>query len=184
MCLALSVGRTCLGSRSLYECYRFVLVFFLMIRRPPRSTRTYTLFPYTTLFRSALADLKPQLAGAITQDQFHLGIALKAFRHARHFLARALPARHVAGALEAVALLFEALPAFHEPIGAQVRIGPHARPLGHRLDHRAAAPRRRLAPPGGIALHRPCEVTRGPRPALVPRLCRALARDLLLLTRA
>src|SRR3546814_5371652 len=23
-----------------------------MIRRPPRSTRTYTLFPYTTLFRS------------------------------------------------------------------------------------------------------------------------------------
>src|SRR3546814_18900389 len=28
--------------------------FFLMIRRPPRSTRTDTLFPYTTLFRSAL----------------------------------------------------------------------------------------------------------------------------------
>src|SRR3546814_21029776 len=26
--------------------------FFLMIRRPPRSTRTATLFPYTTLFRS------------------------------------------------------------------------------------------------------------------------------------
>src|SRR3546814_14997234 len=29
-------------------------VFFLMIRRPPRSTRTDTLFPYTTLFRSLL----------------------------------------------------------------------------------------------------------------------------------
>src|SRR6059058_5748615 len=29
-----------------------VLFFFLMIRRPPRSTRRYTLFPYTTLFRS------------------------------------------------------------------------------------------------------------------------------------
>src|SRR3546814_3021176 len=28
-----------------------------MIRRPPRSTRTDTLFPYTTLFRSDLADL-------------------------------------------------------------------------------------------------------------------------------
>src|SRR3546814_11115742 len=26
--------------------------FFVMIRRPPRSTRTDTLFPYTTLFRS------------------------------------------------------------------------------------------------------------------------------------
>src|SRR3546814_15277946 len=30
----------------------FELIFFLMIRRPPRSTRTDTLFPYTTLFRS------------------------------------------------------------------------------------------------------------------------------------
>src|SRR3546814_20091875 len=30
-------------------------VVFLMIRRPPRSTRTYTLFPYTTLFRSTMA---------------------------------------------------------------------------------------------------------------------------------
>src|SRR3546814_13642447 len=32
----------------------FTFVFFLMIRRPPRSTRTDTLFPYTTLFRSSL----------------------------------------------------------------------------------------------------------------------------------
>src|SRR3546814_8620541 len=31
-------------------------VFFLRIRRPPRSTRTDTLFPYTTLFRSACAE--------------------------------------------------------------------------------------------------------------------------------
>src|SRR3546814_8429382 len=31
-----------------------ILFFFLMIRRPPRSTRTDTLFPYTTLFRSAI----------------------------------------------------------------------------------------------------------------------------------
>src|SRR3546814_3873235 len=29
-----------------------IFCFFLMIRRPPRSTRTDTLFPYTTLFRS------------------------------------------------------------------------------------------------------------------------------------
>src|SRR3546814_5537430 len=29
-----------------------MILFFLMIRRPPRSTRTDTLFPYTTLFRS------------------------------------------------------------------------------------------------------------------------------------
>src|SRR3546814_17659640 len=36
--------------------YRCLCVFFLlMIRRPPRSTRTDTLFPYTTLFRSKTA---------------------------------------------------------------------------------------------------------------------------------
>src|SRR3546814_12219799 len=31
----------------------YAVCFFLMIRRPPRSTRTDTLFPYTTLFRSS-----------------------------------------------------------------------------------------------------------------------------------
>src|SRR3546814_14621812 len=31
----------------------FFYFFFLMIRRPPSSTRTDTLFPYTTLFRSS-----------------------------------------------------------------------------------------------------------------------------------
>src|SRR3546814_4142902 len=34
--------------------------FFLMIRRPPRSTRTDTLFPYTTLFRSLVAENRGQ----------------------------------------------------------------------------------------------------------------------------
>src|SRR5881396_1343402 len=37
------------------------LFFFLMIRRPPRSTRYETLFPYTTLFRSA--DGRDELRG-------------------------------------------------------------------------------------------------------------------------
>src|SRR3546814_13896602 len=34
-------------------CGAIYVFFFLRIRRPPRSTRTDTLFPYTTLFRSA-----------------------------------------------------------------------------------------------------------------------------------
>src|SRR3546814_12626264 len=34
--------------------------FFLMIRRPPRSTRTDTLFPYTTLFRSTRRIARPE----------------------------------------------------------------------------------------------------------------------------
>src|SRR3546814_8334460 len=33
-------------------------ILFLMIRRPPRSTRTDTLFPYTTLFRSCATTLR------------------------------------------------------------------------------------------------------------------------------
>src|SRR3546814_6528178 len=33
-----------------------MFLFFLMIRRPPRSTRTDTLFPYTTLFRSPVIE--------------------------------------------------------------------------------------------------------------------------------
>src|SRR3546814_4486876 len=41
-----------------------------MIRRPPRSTRTDTLFPYTTLFRSAYGDA----AGGGRDFQFDLGL--------------------------------------------------------------------------------------------------------------
>src|SRR3546814_13437147 len=40
------------------------VIFFLMIRRPPRSTRTDTLFPYTTLFRST----EPLFITALDQD--------------------------------------------------------------------------------------------------------------------
>src|SRR3546814_4990496 len=43
-----SVRCVCLHQRDYYVMF----FFFLMIRRPPRSTRTDTLFPYTTLFRS------------------------------------------------------------------------------------------------------------------------------------
>src|SRR3546814_393532 len=38
------------------HCFLFCF-FFLIIRRPPRSTRTDTLFPYTTLFRSVVPDV-------------------------------------------------------------------------------------------------------------------------------
>src|SRR3546814_10801992 len=41
-------------------------VFFLMIRRPPRSTRTDTLFPYTTLFRSVRG--RPMTEIAFAED--------------------------------------------------------------------------------------------------------------------
>src|SRR3546814_10071100 len=48
-------------------------VFFLRIRRPPRSTRTDTLFPYTTLFRSTMRrhheERRPLLAPRTIQRQ-------------------------------------------------------------------------------------------------------------------
>src|SRR3546814_10134562 len=47
-------------------CQRYLLFFFLMIRRPPRSTRTDTLFPYTTLFRSP----GPHLRGTDKSGQY------------------------------------------------------------------------------------------------------------------
>src|SRR3546814_12086080 len=53
------------------DCLRCVFFFFLMIRRPPKSTRTDTLFPYTTLFRSFrspqidIADFHGSLAARI-----------------------------------------------------------------------------------------------------------------------
>src|SRR3546814_18712888 len=46
--------------------------FFLMILRPPRSTRTDTLFPYTTLFRSSAwnsSGVNPRQFGVFTGPQ-------------------------------------------------------------------------------------------------------------------
>src|SRR3546814_15143158 len=43
-----------------------------MIRRPPRSTRTDTLFPYTTLFRSQIAR-HPEVVRRIVSDGHRIG---------------------------------------------------------------------------------------------------------------
>src|SRR3546814_1904165 len=43
-----------------YATSCIVVFCFLMLRRPPRSTRTYTLFPYTTLFRAAVRCFDPK----------------------------------------------------------------------------------------------------------------------------
>src|SRR3546814_7450525 len=51
----------------------YISFFFLMIRRPPRSTRTDTLFPYTTLFRSRRRHRRR-----------HRGPADRAREHPRH----------------------------------------------------------------------------------------------------
>src|SRR3546814_3102120 len=45
-----------------------------MIRRPPRSTRTDTLFPYTTLFRSVVCLLGPSGCGKTTALRVAAGL--------------------------------------------------------------------------------------------------------------
>src|SRR3546814_18492753 len=54
-----------------------VSVFFLMIRRTPRATRTDTLFPYTTLFRSVHTSHRSNFNADSVKDQ--LGIARNSF---------------------------------------------------------------------------------------------------------
>src|SRR3546814_11718534 len=49
-------------------------MFFLMIRLPPRSTRTHTLFPYTTLFRSQSGQRQARrLAGDVPERDVEPG---------------------------------------------------------------------------------------------------------------
>src|SRR3546814_6744917 len=47
---------------------KYSLMYFLMIQRPPRSTRTDTLVPYTTLVRSRLP-LGPRMRGVVDLGQ-------------------------------------------------------------------------------------------------------------------
>src|SRR3546814_663606 len=46
---------------------------FLMIRRPPRSTRTDTLFPYTTLFRSRAGHPEEEVHGDAVAEMIGQG---------------------------------------------------------------------------------------------------------------
>src|SRR3546814_1214743 len=56
------------------------MVFLLMIRRPPRSTRTDTLFPYTTLFRSEIGHRRP-LCGVGQRVFLHRVIVTQLAQH-------------------------------------------------------------------------------------------------------
>src|SRR3546814_11769598 len=89
------------------QCYSSMVLFyvvFLMIRRPPRSTRTDTLFPYTTLFRSRrvlsarrrgrspdLRNLRRALGGAASAASFSFPVQ-KSPRLAARASPAALPA--------------------------------------------------------------------------------------------
>src|SRR3546814_13086147 len=55
--------------------------FFLMIRRPPRSTRTDTLFPYTTLFRSLVQALFRLFPGRFVRSLERRDISFEQIGH-------------------------------------------------------------------------------------------------------
>src|SRR3546814_14176082 len=55
-----------------YVSFCLFFCFFLMIRRPPRSTRTDTLFPYTTLFRSQPSPRHRRRRGGVRPAADHL----------------------------------------------------------------------------------------------------------------
>src|SRR3546814_9462079 len=64
----------------------YSLFVFLMIRRPPRSTRTDTLFPYTTLFRAKDGRSRGQriTAGGVRTTKAKVAIAVMAGRSEEH----------------------------------------------------------------------------------------------------
>src|SRR3546814_187392 len=66
--MVVSISLICLLSTEIvFSC--FSIFFFLMIRRPPISTRTDTLFPYTTLFRSKKCSVViVSLSGTLTYE--------------------------------------------------------------------------------------------------------------------
>src|SRR3546814_19765681 len=65
-----------------------------MIRRPPRSTRTDTLFPYTTLFRSSdLDDHRRRRACAWARSQSPRGDLRVRLRNRKRAISEAAPAR-------------------------------------------------------------------------------------------
>src|SRR3546814_14270466 len=104
------------------------VVFFLMIRRPPRSTRTDTLFPYTTLFRSRLV-IGELVIGAEQRLMIAGEPRIGATRLER--LHNSLVDRAVGEVLAARTIHVER---DRHPPGALARDHPIGPPLDHRTD--------------------------------------------------
>src|SRR3546814_16209959 len=95
-----------------------------MIRRPPRATRTDTLFPYTTLFRSADADQWFQVRYVPKPDPWRNGASRRLARPVRADQA----ARHVAGGVHRA--VRTARGAGRGASGARLRVDPRDRAGG------------------------------------------------------
>src|SRR3546814_9080648 len=103
----------------------YVVFVVLMIRRPPRSTRTDTLFPYTTLFRSLLG-CAAVLALGMVGGGYLLGDGLKRARAAdRSVTVRGLAEKDVTADLATWSISYSAtgfdLPAVRAEIDNNTR---------------------------------------------------------------
>src|SRR3546814_1708707 len=120
------------------------MFFFFMKRRPPRSTRTDTLFPYTTLFRSVV-----HVRVAFKAHQF-VDIDAAGHAYAAPVVALQVDQHHVLGALLGVADQLADAGAVVVAVDTRERARDGARfhsvaahreqPLGRRTDHRPTAP--------------------------------------------
>src|SRR3546814_15420448 len=124
-----------------------------MIRRPPRSTRTDTLFPYTTLFRSTdkgIAIGAAQLLDAIGRRDGHANVARRVIivplLTNLYFLARARRVADVLAELGAPGVLIDLLALLHDVFERRKITGPAT---GIRAQHEFQAfVTDRIAPPG------------------------------------
>src|SRR3546814_2163466 len=115
-----------------------------MIRRPPRSTRTDTLFPYTTLFRArgAAARRRRKKSGS-GRVPLPRAVALELLHHAGDLVVRQHPWR--AQGLRQIVLLGQGLHFARQPERAlQVRAGGDHAVVGEQADAAAFQRRQRI----------------------------------------
>src|SRR3546814_824061 len=152
------------------------MFFFLMIPRPPRSTRTYTLFPYTTLFRSAV--VAPDLL-CLTFNGLSKTYRVAGYRSG--WLVITGPQDHAQGFIEGITLLASTrlcpnVPAQHAvqaALSGVQSIDALIAPAGRLHEQRDAAWESLEAIPGVSCVRPGCPVR---VPALRPRGLRDLRR--------
>src|SRR3546814_13995948 len=93
----------------------FCFFFLLMIRRPPRSNRTDTLVPYTTLFRSLVSWGRMSSSGCCAGSAVPVSLMAASFAH--HQILSLLRMQHGIAMAARRFTLFEA----HEPLFAMPR---------------------------------------------------------------
>src|SRR3546814_20827391 len=116
-----------------------MLFFFLMIRRPPRSTRTDTLFPYTTLFRSLCVGAVQPRPGFDEAADFVRAVGERPLRPKRIFQHRTEQSKAAKTRIEALS----ANPILRGSVTMIQPVAAHIGGIGHNLYNQAGQKRGR-----------------------------------------